>query len=539
MRLRLLALAAALVLAAAAPVFLASPYAPAVEPLRPIEEIWEIEDTHELSEVPLVTHLEKDGVPLAYDKESDTFYCALPLEAEVWPELRVTAPETQGIRMCFADDYLYDTPGDAMASGYGYRVLVWNEKEYAYTSIVFTGMPQICLTVDTEILKREDVPAWVCVNNGVQAVQANGRTHYRGGVTLHSPKRAYRIEYTKTSDGRKKIAQDTPGMGSVRNLILIPMIYDATLMRDRLSWDVYAKAIPENAPFGARALQHVELFVNDEYEGVYLMLEPYDYREELKAAGDHHGDMDFIYRVGSADENRPYVKGFYIPARGFEVFYSPPGEENYAMGLDAYMDAVTEEDDELFCRKALDCFDVDSMLRYLLLVQAGGWTDNVLNNLYVWADRTSGKTVYHFFPWDMDATWGDRANRIGEDFDYWMYFPTCDRMISLNAGGIMRDRLEEIWQELRSGPLTEEFVEECVTRYTHELNDSGAAARNSERWGYDRFSVDGQEIQTFVNMRFRLIDDTIRYFQRHEGEIEFLQYIDFYNKSKQIYFPDM
>ena len=78
-----------------------------------------------------------------------------------------------------------------------------------------------------------------------------------------------------------------------------------------------------------------------------------------------------------------------------------------------------------------------------------------------------------------------------------------------------------------------------MTRYTHELNDSGAAARNSERWGYDRFSVDGQEIQTFVNMRFRLIDDTIRYFQRHEGEIEFLQYIDFYNKSKQIYFPDM
>ena len=167
MRLRLLALAAALVLAAAAPVLLASPYAPAVEPLRPIEEIWEIEDTHELSEVPLVTHLEKDGVPLAYDQESDTFYCALPLETDAWPDLQITTEKGQNIRMCFADDYLYDTPGDAMASGYGYRVLVWNAKEYAYTSIVFTGMAQICLTVDTEILEHVDVPAWVCVNDGV------------------------------------------------------------------------------------------------------------------------------------------------------------------------------------------------------------------------------------------------------------------------------------------------------------------------------------------------------------------------------------
>lgn len=78
-RLRLLLGMAALLGAAAAAVLLASPYAPVVEPCRDIEDIWAIEDAREESDVPLVTALKMNGVPLAYDAAENTFYCTLGL----------------------------------------------------------------------------------------------------------------------------------------------------------------------------------------------------------------------------------------------------------------------------------------------------------------------------------------------------------------------------------------------------------------------------------------------------------------------------
>ena len=102
-----------------------SPYVPAAQQApEDIEAIWAIEDAREESDVPLVTALEMNGVPLAYDAAENTFYCTLGLEdGEAWPELRLTAPGAKGVRLMFADDYTYDWRSEAVAEGYAYQVL--------------------------------------------------------------------------------------------------------------------------------------------------------------------------------------------------------------------------------------------------------------------------------------------------------------------------------------------------------------------------------------------------------------------------------
>ena len=79
-RIGLLVPALALCAVMAAVVLLASPYAPPIGPVREIEEIWAIEDDRGMSDAPLVTRLQSDGAPLAYDAESCTFYCTLGLD---------------------------------------------------------------------------------------------------------------------------------------------------------------------------------------------------------------------------------------------------------------------------------------------------------------------------------------------------------------------------------------------------------------------------------------------------------------------------
>ena len=94
----------------AASVCAGSPYVPAAQKAPvDIEAIWAIEDAREESDVPLVTALKMNGVPLAYDAAENTFYCTLGLEdGEAWPELRLTAPGAKGVRLMFVDDYTYD-----------------------------------------------------------------------------------------------------------------------------------------------------------------------------------------------------------------------------------------------------------------------------------------------------------------------------------------------------------------------------------------------------------------------------------------------
>ena len=533
MKARLMGFALLLTALLAAAVFRFSPYEPVIEPLRPIEELWALEDERLESPVPLVHRLTRDGVPQGYDEEKDTFYIPLPLDCEEWPNLKLYAPDAGDMRLCFADDYLYDSPKDAMAGGYAYRVFAYTKEEFAYFNVVFTGMTQLCISGDEERFGDDDVPVMIAVSGADSRLAAPGRTHYRGGVTRSSPKHAYRLEFTKRTDGRKKIAREVPGLGSAKNIILIPMIYDRTLMRDRLSWDVYAAALKGDEPYGARRMQYTEVFVNDEYQGVYLMLEPFDHTAELDKAGQGHAETDYIYRV-SSQKDKPWHSGAYIGGRGFELHYAPPKAADVFLGLREYMELVQEKDDGVFCRKALERLDLDTMLRHLLLVEGGGLTDNILNNMYVWSDRASGKTVYRFFPWDMDATWGDRENRIGREFDYWIYFPTCDRLIDLNPEGLIRPKLAEEWRRLRAGALSEEFIEACLVRYTHELNDSGAASRNAECWDLGSYLVDPEDILTFISVRFPFMDDVVRFYEETEGRIEFLQYLDYENKSGQI-----
>ena len=537
MRMRLLAGMLFFALAIGAAVCFGSTQAaelPKVEALRPIEEIWAMEDARSQAKGSLVTRIFSNGAALGLDAETGSYYCPIPLDCTSWPELTLTAPDNPDVRMCFADDYLYDSPQTAMADGTPYQVFCWTDTEFSYFSVIFTGMAQISLHAEQEIVQDDDVPAQIDLGDGRTGISHYGRVHYRGGVTSASPKHSYRVEFTKKASGKKKIDMDVPGMGVVSNLVLLPMVYDDTLMRDRLSWDLYAKLNPDGTAFGPRKLQYAELFVNDEYLGVYLMLEPYAYKQEVEKAGSIHPGTDYVYRVSPENADRyQWTEGTYLPERGFRLMYAPGGAADPFAGLSVYRRLCALTDDAEYASAVERHVDTASMLRMLMLVQMGGMTDNIFNNLGVWADNGSGDTVYHFYPWDMDQTWGERPNRIGLDFDYWMYFPTCDRLIQMDADG-MRSRVYSLWQSLRQEIFTHDTFDALTTQYAHELNDSGAMQRNGVCWGNEHYIADPQGILDYCDVRLQVLDETFAYIAEEDGPIGFLDYDDYGNKSRQI-----
>ena len=159
-RLTLLAGKIAMMALLAAGVVMCSPYAPVMGSApENIEEIWAIEDARTESESPLITALENNGVPLAYDAAGNTFYCTLGLEnAEDWPEIHMTAPGAKDVRLCFVDDYSYDWCADALRDGYAYQGIAYTDTEFSYFDVIFTGLPQLCINTRGQEITAEDSP---------------------------------------------------------------------------------------------------------------------------------------------------------------------------------------------------------------------------------------------------------------------------------------------------------------------------------------------------------------------------------------------
>lgn len=508
-RLRLLLGMAALAGAAAAVVLAASPYAPVVEPCGDIETIWAIEDAREESDTPLVTALENQGQALGYDADSNTFYCTLGLDNdETWPQIRLTAPGAKGISLCFVDDYTYDWCADAVSNGYEYQIMAYTDEAFSYANLVFTGLPIISLTMQEPLKPHEDIPVRAAISAaGEEGLQTYARAHERGDTSLRRrPKHGIKVEFTRYADGTRKAEQEMPVLGRTDEFILMACSMDQLMIRDKLSWDLWNGIAKEDEAFGPRRTAYCEVFADNEYLGVYVMMKPYDYVQELKKLSADAPAADALYRLagGTVHEfDRPLIQDH--RAYYYEQHYVPAGESGHA-SIEPYLALLAEEDDAVFREKALELLDLDSVIRYALYVQACGMTDNEHNNLYIVAHRTQSGRRYLFAPWDLDVSWGLNDE---ENAEVWYAFPLFDRLVELDCGGVVRDRLRAIWQQMRENGFAGENVAALLDGYNAALNGSGAFYRDAVRWNRSNSYAENYNIYAYASARFEMMDRRI------------------------------
>ena len=191
-----------------------------------------------------------------------------------------------GLTLCFADDYAYDACADAIRDGYAYQIMAYTDETYSYSDVVFTGLPILSLHT-AEKITTEDTPAALNLTFGNgERLEANARAHLRGNASLvRLDKHSYKVEFTRTEDGKKKTPQNVPGLGQTDEIILLAMGFDPNMVRDRLSWSMIERIWPKDEAFAPVGREYVEVFVNDAYQGAYLMMVPFDRRAEIEQAG--------------------------------------------------------------------------------------------------------------------------------------------------------------------------------------------------------------------------------------------------------------
>ncbi|MBQ7887241.1 MAG: CotH kinase family protein [Clostridia bacterium] len=507
----------------------------AVEPMMELEDAWAVEDTREESwESPLVTGMRNGDNELGFDAQSNTFYCTLGMDGgDDWPELALFAKAAQGaenLRVAWIDDYSYDYRSDAIREGYRYELLAYTDTQYAYFGVVFTGLPTVTLHVHggEAALGDEYVPARVSVSSAEhEAINSGVWVHLRGGGFVKEyPKWSYRMEFHEmTGRGDDKVERSVLGMPADTDWLLIGNGADGTCSRNELAWSLWRDWNSDGDAFMIQQSRMAEVFLDDEYVGIYQVMQRIDVEEEIVRMG---GDLstDYVARVIKPENLGEKPNADWTAETGFygELRYAPQSVSAEAAfkRFDPYIrlsmpdrTLVSDEEFAALCEKHLD---IREILEYFLYVQAASLGhDNYFNNVYMWALWDGSKYVYHLSPWDLDMAF-IRMFGNGDEDTINLYYAQVWRMVDLDVGG-SKQMLWDIWNEKRQTVISDDAMYTRIQSFEDMINRSGAYLRETEKWHGGAQELSLAEIQAFAVEHLHVADRLMSSLWPHEDAV--------------------
>lgn len=408
-------------------------------------------------------------------------------------------------------------------------------------AVRFTSLPVIEVKKDSSFTD-EYTPCRIIMESpdgASQTIESLALIKHRGGTT-NTPDRHKRNYHFKLVDAQGK-SLDMPllGMREDNSWLLDAGQIDLFRMRNHISHELwldfscspYYHDSEPNSVNGCHA-KLVELFVNDEYRGLYSLMEPVD-RKQLKLKKYKKGVRGALWKASTWDHVPFYdaISGYdntSATCYGFEVKYPEPGDDadttDYAPLVDAVSFVAASSDDD-FRRHINEYIDMPVFKDYVIFINLINGIDNLGKNCY-WSvyDETKDRKIA-ITPWDMDATYGqDYANNNGyqaycEPDNDLQYITNIDkRSDELLEEAYARD-LRERYAALRATLFAEDSLAGRFQKHYDIITFCGAAARETHKWSRDTdlggkaldFANELKTIKTWLHKRLKYLDRKYNY----------------------------
>ncbi|MGB9602321.1 MAG: CotH kinase family protein [Limisphaerales bacterium] len=329
-----------------------------------------------------------------------------------------------------------------------------------------------------------------------------GMIRFHGATSQGYPKKSYRI------------VLNTPvqllDLRRSHQWVLNAAFVDPSLMRHKLSYDLFLSLSTKDAPRYAAASRFVELFLNDEYVGVYLLMERVD-RQLLNLRKFETNDFVHAVLYKAVDHSANFGQTGYAGYEQQEPDFTK--KPNYWQPLVEFNSFVSTAKNEEFFDKQSGIWsklDIENAIDFHLLVLLTSNSDGITKNYYLARDGQEKPplTVRFFFvPWDYDGTFGRNWDGSLYPHDVWLSNNLFDRLMQNRD---YRKKFAARWNELRKSQFSERFIFDMIDKNVKELGE--AVKRNSERWNQNQQSIfyqDIQHIKNWVPKRLQWLDSEI------------------------------
>jgi len=339
-----------------------------------------------------------------------------------------------------------------------------------------TNLPLIRL--ETKEAIKSDVRVACTALLAMPAGQAGGDTSahpaqikFRGASSQGYEKKSLALKLDKEANWL--------GLGTNREWVLNAAFVDASMMRHKLSYDLFRAMGTATAPRFAAASRFVEVELNGRYHGVYLLMQPVD---------------DLLVGLPPADKADAAPAGIYKAVDhaanfgqpghdGFEQRHPDPAVKAAWGPLDELNRFVSQASDQEFFdpdKGIASRLDVGNAIDFHLLVLLTSNLDGITKNYNLVRPAASAATPrpkFFFVPWDYDATFGRNWDGSRVDAKAWLSNRLFDRLMG-NAA--YQAQYAQRWKELRGQLFTTENLTRMMDENLATLGE--AALRNEKRW---------------------------------------------------------
>jgi hypothetical protein len=398
-----------------------------------------------------------------------------------------------------------------------------------------SDLPQLAIATrdGVPITSKEDyVDATYVLTNpaaAVPAVTLNGKIRGRGNSTWGQPKNPYKVQFA--NDASFAAIGDVLGMKKQRNWALLADYFDRSLIRNKLVLSLGASSVFADGLKWTPVGQHVEVTLNGDYVGVYLLTEDIridparlDIRKMSSKPVDGQFTGGYIVEV---DVRLDCYKGDdldlqRVTAKGVAFCVDTPDEEAITPAQLAYVkDLLQRVEDDLYGARRLDRLDPASFADWYLIQELIRNNDAIfLSSDFMWKDaddaaRPRDRRLNMGPLWDFDRAAGNvNTNGNWQTEGCWVskgYLPNWYSALfdipDFKALVLSR------WHQKRAA--LETFVNGSIDIYARRLLD--AQHRNFQRWpifgvaltNYYEFSSHDEEVafvRRFLNERMAWMD---------------------------------
>ncbi len=452
------------------------------------------------------TDATEEKIAVWQDKNGD-FFVFLPGYADLsTTRIRLNATNTLQVNGAELTDHsLCDTIQPNIAYELAFSVL--GKKRFStLTFIQSSDVP--AMHIDTESgsmeyvhgKKRNEEAGTLRLYNEDGELEYNGELKSiagRGNTTWdESDKKPYTIDIGENTD--------LLGMGAARDWVLLANAFDPSNMRNKLVFDMAKELELEYSP----EARWVDLYLNGEYVGLYLLSEQNEVHKERVALEQPEGFLVSVERHGRmVTQNLPYIETDakqtlrirypqeLTPETLIAIEQIWQSAEN-AILADNGIDGVTG-------KHWTDLIDLDSWVRkYLIEEVVGNFDANFISQFFYYDGSAGQEKIYAGPVWDYDLSMGKVwqtegldfwvANRpsVSNEFDTpWFY--------ELYQKEEFQTRLKNVFSSKMIHLI--DGIGSKLDEYTNQI--SQAVCLNNIRWEVEGFSDEIEAIKEYFEQR--------------------------------------
>lgn len=246
---------------------------------------------------------------------------------------------------------------------------------------------------------------------------------------------------------------------------------DKSFSRQKLVYDIFKTISKQNSNTDSR---FVELYLNEEYQGIYLLSRRVDRQLlELEAYSEKEPLHSVIYEASGKEAD------FSNKTAGFsQIQPDYKNDISYFGPLERLIDFVTNKDKQLFLEKANEIIDINNLIDNHILFLLSGSANKLASNQYIYhGNKASDK--FKFYPGDFyNYSFGNDLsfNNINAEE---IFYPTT-LYNKLYEDDVYRNNLKKRWNDLRKDIITYDnlasLIDDSVLKITN------AVKRDYSKW---------------------------------------------------------